>query len=88
MRISRLWLILLVFVAPALMAQPAAVATTDASLSEVPLAEVPLIEVPGVGDPAPDFTLIGSDGVEYTLSQFKDEKPVVIAFFPKAFTGG
>jgi thioredoxin-dependent peroxiredoxin len=41
-----------------------------------------------VGDPAPDFRLPGSDGVEYSLSQFKGEKPVVIAFFPKAFTGG
>lgn len=41
-----------------------------------------------VGDAAPDFTLIGSDGETYTLSQFKGDKPVVIAFFPKAFTGG
>lgn len=41
-----------------------------------------------VGDPAPDFQLIGSDGETYTLSQFKGDKPVVIAFFPKAFTGG
>ena len=41
-----------------------------------------------VGDAAPDFRLIGSDGEYYTLSQFKGEKPVVIAFFPKAFTGG
>lgn len=43
---------------------------------------------PEVGDPAPDFELIGSDGRTYTLSQFRGEKPVVIAFFPKAFTGG
>ncbi len=42
---------------------------------------------PGVGDPAPDWTLPGSDGEEYTLSQFRG-KHVVIAFFPKAFTGG
>lgn len=41
-----------------------------------------------VGDPAPDFQLVGSDGETYTLSQFKGDKPVVIAFFPKAFTGG
>lgn len=41
-----------------------------------------------VGDPAPDFELIGSDGNTYTLSQFKGEQAVVIAFFPKAFTGG
>jgi peroxiredoxin Q/BCP len=40
------------------------------------------------GDPAPDFTLAASDGREYTLSQFSGRKHVVIAWFPKAFTGG
>jgi peroxiredoxin Q/BCP len=43
---------------------------------------------PSVGDSAPDFQLMGSDGNTYTISQFKGVKPVVIAFFPKAFTGG
>jgi peroxiredoxin Q/BCP len=41
-----------------------------------------------VGDAAPDFELKGSDGKTYTLSQFKGKKHVVLAFFPKAFTGG
>jgi peroxiredoxin Q/BCP len=41
-----------------------------------------------VGDAAPDFTLPGSDGKETTLSSFAGEKNVVLAFFPKAFTGG
>ena len=41
-----------------------------------------------VGDKAPDFSLQGSDGETYSLSQFAGDKPVVIAFFPKAFTGG
>ena len=41
-----------------------------------------------VGDKAPDFSLQASDGETYTLSQFAGDKPVVIAFFPKAFTGG
>ena len=40
------------------------------------------------GDMAPDFTLQASDGETYSLSQFKGVRPVVIAFFPKAFTGG
>ena len=43
---------------------------------------------PEVGDKAPNFTLAGSDGMTYTLADFKDEAYVVIAFFPKAFTGG
>ena len=41
-----------------------------------------------VGDKAPNFSLQGSDGKTYSLSQFQGEKPIVIAFFPKAFTGG
>ncbi len=41
-----------------------------------------------VGDAAPDFSLPGSDGQTYTLSQFKGEKEVVLAFFFKAFTPG
>jgi peroxiredoxin Q/BCP len=41
-----------------------------------------------VGDDAPDFTLKGSDGKEYKLSDFKGKQAVVIAWFPKAFTGG
>jgi peroxiredoxin Q/BCP len=40
-----------------------------------------------VGEPAPDFTLSGSDGQTYTLSELRGQH-VVIAFFPKAFTGG
>ena len=41
-----------------------------------------------VGDDAPPFELTGSDGKTYKLSDFKDKKAVVIAWFPKAFTGG
>ena len=40
-----------------------------------------------VGDPAPDFELPGSDGNTYSSSKLKG-KTVVIAWFPKAFTGG
>jgi peroxiredoxin Q/BCP len=40
------------------------------------------------GQKAPDFKMLGSDGNEYTLQQFRGKKPVVIAWFPKAFTGG
>ena len=41
-----------------------------------------------VGDKAPDFTMAGSDGKTYKLSDFKGKKLVVLAWFPKAFTGG
>jgi peroxiredoxin Q/BCP len=41
-----------------------------------------------VGDPAPDFKLPGSDGKTYQLSDFEGRQPVVVAWFPKAFTGG
>ena len=40
-----------------------------------------------VGDKAPDFTLPGSDGKTWKLSELKG-KTVVVAWFPKAFTGG
>ena len=41
-----------------------------------------------VGDQAPAFKMTGSDGKDYELKQFKDKKIVVIAWYPKAFTGG
>ena len=41
-----------------------------------------------VGDKAPDFSMQGSDGKTYTLDQFKGKSAVVVAWFPKAFTGG
>ncbi len=40
------------------------------------------------GDDAPAFELPGSDGKTYKLSDFKGKQAVVIAWFPKAFTGG
>jgi peroxiredoxin Q/BCP len=41
-----------------------------------------------VGDMAPDFELKGSDGKTYKLADFKGKQGVVLAWFPKAFTGG
>ena len=40
-----------------------------------------------VGDKAPDFSLQGTDGKTHSLSELKG-KTVVLAWFPKAFTGG
>jgi len=41
-----------------------------------------------VGDAAPDFTLTGSDGRQYHLADFAGKSAVVLAWYPKAFTGG
>ena len=40
------------------------------------------------GDAAPDFELPGSNGRWYRLRDFKNLETVVVAWFPKAFTGG
>jgi thioredoxin-dependent peroxiredoxin len=57
----------------------ALLASTGAMLAAAPLK---------VGDDAPNFELKGSDGKTYRLSDFKGKKPVVIAWYPKAFTPG
>jgi len=41
-----------------------------------------------VGDMAPDFSLPATNGKTVTLGQYKGKSNVVLAFFPKAFTGG
>ena len=41
-----------------------------------------------VGDQAPNFTLAATNSTTVTLSTYRGAKNVVLAFFPKAFTGG
>ncbi len=41
-----------------------------------------------VGMVAPDFTLMDEDGVERNLSDYLGSKNVILAFYPKDFTGG
>ena len=41
-----------------------------------------------IGDRAPEFELPGSDGSTYRLADFRGKQVVVLAWFPKAFTGG
>ena len=45
-------------------------------------------KAPDVGDVAPAFTLPGSDGKTHRLADFKGKEAVVLAWFPKVFTGG
>jgi peroxiredoxin Q/BCP len=41
-----------------------------------------------VGDQAPAFNLPGSDGKSHRLADYQGKSAVVLAWFPKAFTGG
>jgi peroxiredoxin Q/BCP len=60
-----------------------------AATAMVAFAQAPAVKTHlKVGDAAPDFELSATDGKKYTLSQFKGQKTVVLAFFPAAFTGG
>ena len=60
-------------------AEPTAAATADAG------AEAPGLEA---GAPAPEFSLTGSDGKTHSLAELRGKQAVVLAWFPKAFTGG
>lgn len=54
-----------------------------AAAQQAPATTVDLKE----GDMAPNFSLIGSDGKTHQLSDYKG-RAVVVAWFPRAFTGG
>jgi hypothetical protein len=41
-----------------------------------------------VGDQAPEFSLSGSDGRQYSLASYRGRQPVVLVWFAKAFTEG
>ena len=41
-----------------------------------------------VGDQAPTFALVGSDGRTYRLADYRGKQVVVLAWFAKAFTSG
>lgn len=48
----------------------------------------PAARVLEVGDLAPDFSLPGTDGKQYSLSSYRGRQTVVLAWFAKAFTEG
>lgn len=47
-----------------------------------------LAQVPKVGETSPVFEMQGSDGKTYKTKDFVGKKAVIIAWFPRAFTGG
>lgn len=64
-------------------------ATALAQQAQQPAQQPPAVKTHlKVGDAAPDFTLPGTDGKTYKLSDFKGKKTVVLAIFVLAFTGG
>jgi thioredoxin-dependent peroxiredoxin len=65
----------------------AAMIVTGLSLAAVVMAQAPAGGLQA-GDPAPAFSLPGTDGATHTLADFKGKKVVVLAWFVKAFTGG
>ena len=67
----------------------ATVFVTGLSLAAVAMAQAPPpAGGPQAGDAAPAFSLPGSDGATHALADFTGKKAVVLAWFPKAFTGG
>ena len=55
----------------------------------IPLLSLLIASAPlKVGDKAPDFTLPDTEGKPVKLSEILKNGPVILAFFPAAFTGG
>jgi len=65
----------------------ASMIVTGLAMAAVAMAQAPA-GGPQPGDAAPAFSLPGSDGATHTLADFAGKKAVVVAWFPKAFTGG
>jgi len=65
-------------------AAPSAAAAATASAPDAKAAGPAL----KVGDPAPAFSMMGTDGKMHSLKDYAGKQTLVIAWFPKAFTGG
>jgi thioredoxin-dependent peroxiredoxin len=69
------------------LALAASLSAATVAMAQAP-APAPTSAGPQIGDKAPSFSLPGSDGKTYSLASFAGKKVVVLAWFPKAFTGG
>jgi len=66
----------------------AGLSLAGAAMAQTPAqAPAPVLTVKP-GDAAPAFSLQGSDGKTHSLAEFAGKKAVVLAWYPKAFTGG
>ena len=63
----------------------AAAPAAEQNARETTAPTAPVLEV---GDLAPDFSLPGTDGKQYSLSSYRGRQTVVLAWFAKAFTEG
>ncbi len=73
----------------ATLAVPATAADSEDTMNGLKIGDItPAFSMLKIGDIMPAFSMVGSDGKTYNLADFKGDKPVVIAWFPKAFTGG
>jgi hypothetical protein len=77
----------LMVAAAGLMLAGAAMAQTPATGQAPTAAPAPVLTVKA-GDAAPAFSLPGSDGKTHSLAEFAGKEAVVLAWYPKAFTGG
>ena len=59
-----------------------------AVLAQAPVFAADAVKPLEAGDSAPAFSLPGSDGKTHSLSEYAGKRMVVLAWFPKAFTGG
>jgi cytochrome oxidase Cu insertion factor (SCO1/SenC/PrrC family) len=75
----------------AIVAAGLAGACRDASTPSVDNAASSTIPSPrslSVGDLAPEFSLPGSDGKQYSLASYRGRQAVILVWFAKAFTEG
>jgi cytochrome oxidase Cu insertion factor (SCO1/SenC/PrrC family) len=63
----------------------AALAACAGSAAPAPSSTAPSV---AAAKKAPDFTLADTDGKPVALHDLLKNGPVILAFFPKAFTGG